>query len=382
MLRTIIILSMLLTGIAGGTICQTRAKYDTMNVLEGIRPPILLSNFGKRADVFNREEVLKNTNKITIDFGSKNQLLIDFYGSDFDLKINADSLLRDFWADYSLVKDSFRKDANKKITYFGKNRYVSGSPLIDIVYYSQKEVLRIAQDREVQSVQLLQDTLVLVNYQDMPTSELVKSHNRVFRTYPHQQFTFVLNSLEDIQDILEVNINRTIIEAVERARNERKSAAAWKMVKVENDVMNQKIKSSVVGGPLLDYLMINADIGMGTYQDKLMPSTSLTVSLMSDNYLKKGFAFGVQAYFPHERKIDNTFKFSTKYMPYIGMTFIKKKGIKSTEVELKAGVFAGYAEKSLKLFAWYQVTPWLKLQPEINLFSKQSPVGLRVAVGF
>lgn len=382
MIRTIIILSMLLTGIAGGAICQTKAKYDTMNVLEGVRPPILINTFGKRSDVFNHEEVLKNTNKITIDFGNKNRLLIDFYGSDFDLKINADSLLRNFWQDYQLIKDSFRKEGAKKITYFGQNRYVSGNPLVDIVYYTQKEVLRIAKDREVQSVLLLQDTLILVNYQNVATSELVKSHNRVFKTYPHQQFTFVLNSIEDIRDILEVNINQTIVEAVERARNERKNAAAWKMVKVENDVVNQKIKSTVVGGPLLDYLMINGDIGIGTYLDKFIPSATLSLSLMSDNYLKKGFAIGVQAYFPHARKPDNNFQFNTKYMPFVGMTFLKKKGIKGTDVELKAGVFAGYAEKSIKLFGWYQLTPWLKLQPEINLFSKQSPVGLRVAVGF
>ena len=382
MLRTIIILSMLLTGIAGGGICQTTAKYDTMNVLEGIRPPILLSNFGKRSEVFAHEEIVKNTNKITIDFGNKNQLLIDFYGNDFDLKINADSLLRNFWEDYQLVKDSFKKEAAKKITYFGQNKHVSGNPLVDIVYYHQKEVLRIAKDREIQSVQLLQDTLILVNYQNVPTSELVKSHNRVFKTYPHQQFTFVLNSLEDIRDMLEVNINQTIIEAVERARNERKNASAWKMVKVENDVVNQKIKSSVVGGPLLDMLIINADLGIGTYRDKFVPSTSLSVSLVSDNYLKKGFSIGVQAYFPHSYKPDNTYQFSTKFMPFVGMTFFKKKGAKSTDIELKAGVFAGYAEKSIKLFGWYQLTPWLKFQPEINLFSKQSPAGLRVAVGF
>jgi hypothetical protein len=373
---------MLLTGIAGGAICQTKARYDTMNVLEGIRPPILLNTFGKRSDVFNHEEVLKNTNKITIDFGNKNRLLIDFYGSDFELKINADSLLRNFWNDYQLVKDSFRKDENKKITYFGQNRFVNGNPLIDIVYYPQKEVLRIGKDHEVQSVQLLQDTLVLVNYQNVAITELKKSHNRVFKTYPQQQFTFALNNLDDIKDILEVNINQTIIEAVERAKNERKNATAWKMVKVENDVVNQKINSAIIGGPLLDYLMINADIGIGSYQDKFVPSTSLTVSIMSDNYLKKGFAIGVQAYFPHQRTTDNSFSFKTRYMPYVGMTFLKKKGIKSTEVGLKAGVFAGYAEKSIKIFGWYQVTPWLKLQPEINLFSKQSPVGLRVAVGF
>ncbi len=381
MLRTIIILSMLLTGIAGGAICQTKAKYDTMNVLEGIRPPILLNNFGKRADVFTHEEIAKNTNKITIDFGNKNRLLIDFFGSNFDLKINADSLLRNFWTDYKLVKDSFRKDAAKKITYFGQNRYVSGNPLVDIVYYPQKEVLRIAKDREVQSVQLLQDTLVLVKYLDVPTSEIMKSHNRVFKTYPHQQFTFVLNSLDDISDILEVNINQTIIEAVERARNERKNATAWKMVKVENDVVNQKIKSSIVGGPLLDLLIIHGDIGIGTYRDKLVPSTTLGVSLVSDNYLKKGFTIGVQAYFPHTSKPDNTFQFSTKYMPFAGMTFYKKKGTKGSDIDLKAGVFAGYTEKSIKIFGWYQMTPWLKLQPEINLFSKQAPVGLRVAVG-
>ncbi|HEY1057063.1 MAG TPA: hypothetical protein VGE24_18095, partial [Emticicia sp.] len=340
MIRTIIVLSMLLTGIAGGAICQTKAKYDTMRVLEGTRPPILLNTFGKRADVFNHEEVLKNTNKITIDFGDKNQLLIDFYGEDFDLKINADSLLRNFWNDYQLVKESFRKDAAKKITYFGKNRYVSGNPLIDIVYYPQKEVLRIAKDREVESVLLLQDTLVLVNYQDVAASELVKSHNRVFKTYPHQEFTFVLNSLDDIRDILTINVNQTIIEAVERARNERKGAAGWKMVKVENDVANQKIKSSVVGGPLLDILEIHGDIGLGSYQDRFVPSATLAVSLISDNYLKKGFSIGVQAYFPHERKPDHTFSFNTKYMPFVGMTFFKKTGVMSKNVELKAGVFA------------------------------------------
>jgi hypothetical protein len=380
MLRTIIILSMLLTGIAGGTICQTRAKYDTMNVLEGIRPPILLSNFGKRADVFALEEITKNSNKVSIDFGNKNRLLIDFQGTEYDLKINADSLLRNFWADYLLVKDSFRKDASKKITYFGKNQNVNANPLIDIVYYPQKEVLQIAKDREVQLVQLLQDTLVLVNYQNKAESDLVKSHNRVFKTYPHQQFTFVLNSLEDIRDILELNINQPIIEAVERVKNERKSTYPWKMVKVENDVVNQKIKSDVIGAALLDFLEFHGDIGVGTYRDQIIPSSTVGISLVSGRYLKRGFVIGAQAYFPHERKTDNTYQFSTKYMPFVGMTFFKKKE-KSNDIDLKAGIFAGYAEKSIKIFGWYQVTPFLKIQPEINLFSKQQPFGFRIAIG-
>ncbi|RYU94500.1 hypothetical protein [Emticicia agri] len=380
MLRTIIVLSMLLTGIAEGAICQTNAEYDTMNVLEGIRPPILLSTFGKRADVFTIEEISKNSNKVTIDFGNKNRLLIDFQGKDYDLKINADSLLRSFWADYLLVKDSFRKDASKKITYYGKNRYVNGNPLIDIQYYPQKEVLQIAKDREVQLVQLLQDTLILVKYQDKAVSELVKSHNHVFKTYPHQQFTFVLNSLDNIRDILELNLNQTIIEAVERVKNERKSTYPWKMVKVENDIVNQKIKSQTIGAALLDFLELHGDIGVGTYRDKIIPSAMLGISLVSGRYLKKGFLVGAQAYFPHERKADNTYQFSTKYMPFVGMTFFKKKE-KGNDIDLKAGIFAGYAEKSVKLFGWYQATPFLRIQPEINLFSKQPPVGLRIAIG-
>lgn len=381
MLRTIIILSMLFTGIAGGAICQNKAKYDTMSVLEGIRPPILFTNFGKRADVFKFEEIGKNSNKVTIDFGNKNRLLIDFEGKEYDLKINADSLLRSFWADYMLVKESFKKDLAKKITYFGKNQHVNTNPQIDVVHYPQKEALQIVKGQEVQLVQLLQDTLVLVNYQNKAESELVKSHNHVFKTYPHQQFTFVLNSLDDIADILEVNINQTIIEAVERAKNERKSTYPWKMVKVENDVVNQKIKSSTIGAALLDFLMVHADIGVGTYQNKIIPSASLGISLVSGRYLKKGFVIGAQAYFPHSQRADNSYQFSTKYMPFAGMTFFKKKE-KNNDLALKGGIFAGYAEKSLKLFGWYQVTPFLKIQPEINLFTNQPPVGLRVAVGF
>ncbi|UTA68880.1 hypothetical protein [Emticicia sp. 21SJ11W-3] len=381
MFRTLIILSMLLTGIAAGGICQTKARYDTMTVLEGIRPPVLLQDFGKRSDVFQQQDVIKNNNKVTIHFGHKNRLLIDFQGKEFDLKLNADSLLRNFWADYQLVKGSFRKDAVKKITYYGQNQFVSGRPLIDVLYYTQKEVLQIAPDKEVHQVQLLQDTLVLVNYLNKAASELVKSHNRVFKTYPHQQFVFVLNSLDDIGDILEINLNQAIIEAVERAQNERKDAYPWKTVKVENDVVNQKIKSDVVGAALLDFLEFHGDIGVGTYQDKIVPSATLGISLVSSRYLKKGFVLGAQAYFPHERKADNTYQFSTRYMPFVGMTFFTNKG-KKNDLDLKAGIFAGYAEKSLKLFAWYQVNSYLKLQPEINLFSNQSPVGLRVAVGF
>jgi len=381
MLRTLIIISMLLTGIAAGGICQTKAQYDTMAVLEGIRPPILLNDFGKRADVFQQEDVIKNNNKVTIHFGHKNRLLIDFQGKEFDLKINADSLLRNFWADYQLVKDSFKKDSVKKITYFGRNKYVSGRPLIDVLYYPQREVLQIAQDKEVHQVQLLQDTLVLVSYLDKAESELVKSHNRVFKTYPHQQFVLVLNSLDDIADILEINLNQAIIEAVERAQNERKGTYPWKTVRVENDVVNQKIKSETTGAAMLDFLEIYGDIGVGTYQDKITPSVTLGVGLISSKYLRTGFVVGAQTYFLHANKPDEAYRFNTKYMPFAGVTFFKKTG-KGKDVQMKSGIFAGYAEKSLKLFGWYQVTPFLKLQPEINLFSNQPPVGLRVAVGF
>lgn len=381
MLRTLIILSMLLTGIAAGGICQTKAQYDTMAVLEGLRPPILLRDFGKRSDVFQQEDVIKNNNKVTVNFGHRNRLLIDFQGKEFGLKINADSLLRNFWADYQLVKDSFKKDAVKKITYFGKNQYVSGRPLIDVANYPQKEVLQIAQGKEVNQVQLLQDTLVLVNYLDKAEAELVKSHNRVFKTYPHQQFVFVLNSLDDIADILEINLNQVIIEAVERARNERKGTYPWKTVRVENDVVNQKIKSEVTGAAMLDFLEIYGDVGVGTYQNKIIPSATVGIGLISSKYLRTGFVVGTQAYFIHANKPDESYRFNTRYMPFAGMTFHKKNG-KGANVEMKSGVFVGYAEKSLKLFGWYQVTSFLKLQPEINLFSNQPPVGLRVAVGF
>ena len=371
---------MLFTGIAGGAICQNnKAKYDTSRVLEGIRPPILLTDFGKRSDSFYQEDVKKNTNKITIDFGNKNRLLIDYQGKEFILNHDVDSLLQNFWNDYQLVKESFKKDLPKKVTYFGKNKNVNQKPLIDVVYYTQKEVLQIQKSQEVALVRLLQDTLILVNYEEKAAIELVKSHNRVFKTYPHQTFTFTLNSLDNIEEIMDTNINQAIIEAVERAKNERKSTYPWKVVKVENDLMNQKIKSSISQNPLLDLLELHGDIGLGTYRNTFAPSLTIGVSLVSSKYLNKGFVAGAQLVFPTSHSsITNTFNTATKTMPFAGMTFFKTK--EQAKV-LKGGVFVGYTEKSVKLFGWYQLHPLVRIQPEINLFGKFPPVGLRIAFG-
>ncbi|MFY7910778.1 MAG: hypothetical protein ACOVO2_14525, partial [Emticicia sp.] len=171
-MKKLCVISMLVLGIAGSALCQkNKAKYDTMTVLEGIRPPIMVNDFARKSDIYFNEEVKKNLNNLVIDFGDKNRLLIDYQGTNkFNLKHNVDSLLRNFWQDYSLIRDTLKQNTVKKITYYAKNKNVNRKAMIDIQYFPQKEVFQFG--KEVELVRLQQDTLVLINFDDKATAEL------------------------------------------------------------------------------------------------------------------------------------------------------------------------------------------------------------------
>lgn len=383
-MKKLCVISMLVLGIVGNALCQkTKSKHDTMTVLEGVRPPIMVNDFARKSDIYFNEEVKKNLNNLVIDFGNKNRLLIDYQGiGKFDLKHNIDSLLRNFWQDYSLIRDTLRQNTVKKITYYGKNKNVNRKAMIDIQYFPQKEVFQFG--KEVELVRLQQDTLVLINFDDKATAELVKTANRVFKTYEKQSFLFNLNTIDDVEDILENNINQAIIEASERVENERKTVKPWKILGVVNDLASQRIRSKVKGNALFDFINMHADVGVGLIDLKPSASYTLAVELTSSNYMKKGILFGFQQgrKFQNQGIPDKTVSTS---LIFTGVTFYSKK--ENTKNKLKSGLFIGYTsdykfdysttsrplpiiEKShyLKFFAWYQITPLFRLQIDIADF--------------
>ncbi|GAB2624397.1 hypothetical protein GCM10027035_19960 [Emticicia sediminis] len=383
-MKKLCVISMLVLGIVGNALCQkVRSKHDTMTVLEGIRPPIMVNDFARKSDIYFNEEVKKNLNNLVIDFGNKNRLLIDYQGTNkFELKHNVDSLLRNFWQDYSLIRDTLRPNTVKKITYYAKNKNVNRKAMIDIQYFPQKEVFQFG--KEVELVRLQQDTLVLVNFDDKASAELVKTANRVFKTYQNQSFLFNLNAIDDVEDILENNINQAIIEASERVENERKTVKPWKILGVVNDLSSQRIRSKVKGNALFDFISMHADVGVGLID--LKPTTSYTaaIELKSSSYLRKGILFGIQ----QGRKFQNqSISDKTEFtnLMFTGVTFYSKKG--NMNNKLKSGLFIGYTsnykfdysttsrplpiiEKNhyLKFFAWYQITPLFRLQIDIADF--------------
>lgn len=383
-MKKLCLISMFILGIAGNAFCQkTKAKYDTMTVLEGIRPPIMVNDFARKSDIYFNEEVKKNLNHLVIDFGDKNRLLINYQGvGKFELKHNVDSLLRNFWQDYSLICDTLRQNTVKKITYYGKNQNVNRKAMIDIQYFPQKEVFQFG--KEVELVRLQQDTLVLINFDDKATAKLVKTANRVFKTYENQSFLFNLNTIDEVEEILENNINQAIIEASERVENERKTVKPWKILGVVNDLANQRIRSKVKGNALFDYISMHADVGVGLID--LKPTTSYTaaIELKSSNYMRKGILFGVQ----QGRKFQNqgnTDKTVFTGLIFTGVTFYSKKGNESST--MKSGLFLGYTsdykfdysttssplpiiEKNhyLKFFGWYQVNKLIRLQIDLAQF--------------
>lgn len=383
-MRKLLIISMLILGIAVHAFCQKKkASYDTLRVLEGIRPPILINDFSRKSDIYFNEEVKRNTNHLIIDFGNKNRLLIDYQGdTKYEQKQNADSLLRNFWNDYSLIRDTVNKNMVKKITYFGKNKNVNRKAIIDIQYFPQKEVFQFG--KEVELVRLRQDTLVLVNFDNEATSKLAKTANRVFKTYEEQTFLFNLNAIDNIESILETNINQAIAETAERAETERKSVKPWKILGVENDLMSQRIRSKIKGNALFDYITMHADLGIGL--KGLKPSTSVTAAIefTSSNYFKKGILFGIQNVTSLQNQGINE-KVNPTSVFFSGITFYKRK--ENTRTSLKSGLFLGYSTTSkfdnsasnrypsviernhnLNFFAWYQITPLFRLQIDLAEF--------------
>ncbi len=398
-MKKLCVMSMLVLSIVGNAFCQkTKAKYDTMTVLEGIRPPIMVNDFARKSDIYFNEEVKKNLNNLVIDFGDKNRLLIDYQGTNkFDLKHKVDSLLRNFWQDYSLIRDTLKHNTVKKITYYAKNKNVNRKAVIDIQYFPQKEVFQFGKDVEL--VRLQQDTLVLINFDDKATAELVKTANRIFKTYQSQSFLFNLNSIDEVEDILENNINQAIIEASERVENERKTVKPWKIIGVVNDLANQRIRSKVKGNALFDFINFHGDIGIGVIKSQAQGSTTLAFDIASSNYYRRGIALGVQASFMFAEKENNPLL--SLFIPtfFTGITFYQRK---NNTNQFKGGLFFGYSifkdpksdapTANAKIFGWYQLSPLIRIQPEIGLFSydvidkkiksASGNVGLRLSFGF
>ena len=393
-MKKLLIISMLILGIAVHAFCQKKkVGYDTLRVLEGIRPPILVYDFFRKSDIYFNEEVKRNANHFVIDFGNKNRLLIDYQGdTQHELKQNIDSLLRNFWNDYSLIRDTVNKNMVKKITYFGKNKNVNRKAIIDIQYFPQKEVFQFG--KEVELVRLKQDTLVLVNFENEATNKLVKSYNRVFKTYEEHIFLFNINAIDDVEEFLETNINQAIAETAERVETERKTVKPWKSVNVENDVMNQKIRSKTKGNALFDFINFHADIGMGVVKGQVQNSITIAFDIASSKYYKKGFALGVQGF----SNINDKSLIAVNPSFFTGVTFYQRK---NNITQFKGGIFVGFnrfedlntKERvfNTKLLGWYQLTPLIRIQPEISLpaynrtqekFISGSGLGFRISFGF
>ncbi len=373
-MKNLCAISMLVLGIAGNVFCQkSRAKYDTLTVLEGVRPPIMVNEFARKSDLYFNEEVKKNLNNLVIDFGNKNRLLIDYQGvKDFELRHNADSLLRSFWQDYSLIRDTLKQNTVRKITYYARNKNVNRKSIINVQYFPQKEVFQFGKETEI--VHLQQDTLVLINFDDKATAELAKSANRVFKTFQSQSFLFNLNAIDDVEEILDFNINQAIIEASERIKNERKTVKPWKILGVENDLASQRIRSKVRGNALFDFISFHADLGVGFSEDKIRNSLTFAFDIVS-SYHKKGFIVGLQLVITPNKTSE--FDYTQTY--FTGMTFYKKTKSKPL---LRGGVFVGVNSASvfnfinqtqfalerntnIKIFGWYQLTPLIRIQPEL-----------------
>ena len=377
-MKKLCVISMLILGIAGNTFCQkNKTKYDTLSYFVGIKPPILLNDFPETKNISVRENKSKNANHIVIDFGNKNSLLVDYQGvKEFKLKQNVDSLLRDFWKNYSLLHDTISQNHVKKITYFAKYKNINRKAIIDVQYFPQKEVFQFG--KEVELVRLKQDTLLLIGYNENTETSGTDS----FKFYGTQSFLFNLNSIDDIEDILETNINQAIIEASERVKNERKDTYPWKSVNVENDLASQRIRSKTKGTSLFNFVNIRGDIGVGAIKGQFQGSATFALEL-SSTYLKKGFITGSQKIFTFAQNG----KPFTRVLPtyFLGMTFYQRK---NDEFQLKSGLFIGFnetykyssspnvviTEKStiFKLFSWYQLTPQIRIQIEfVNIERKR-----------
>lgn len=365
-MKKLCVISMLVLGIVSNALCQ-KGEADTVLIFEKKSPPIISNSYFNSGTYTWQTRIRRNPNYIVISFGKKNVLKIDYQGTKaFELNQNIDSLIADFWNDYTLIRDTLSKNMVKKITYHAKNNDMQGKAIIEIQYFPQKSVFQFGKDVEL--VQLKQDTLLLVSY-DMLSNENHYS-NRPTKRFKSQSFLFNLNSIDDIEEIIDFGVNQAIIEAGQRVENERKTTKTWETIRVTNNTLNQKIKSQVTGGRLYNYANIHADLGIGMLKNKFIYSSTLAIDIMSDSYFTKGITFGLQS--NTQFKDNQQVKLSGTV--FTGMTYYKKT--KNVEVS-KGGIFIGYspntyevsAEKiaNLKLFGWYQLTPYMKIQPELSL---------------
>lgn len=366
-MKKLCVISMLILGIVGNAFCQ-KSGEDTLLIFEGKSPLITNNLYDRLASYTWNTKVKRNPNHIIVDFGNKNILKIDYQGSDaFVVKQNVDTLIADFWNDYSLIQDTLNKKMVKKITYYAKNKDAHSKSVIEIQYYPQKEVFQFGKDIEL--VQLKQDTLLFIAYEMQSNSNHYS--NRPVKRFKNQSFLFNLNSIDDIEEIMGLGVNQAIVEAGQRVENERKTTKIWKSVTVENNTLNQKIRSRIGGGRLYNYSNLHADLGVGMLKNKFVYSSTVAMDIMSESYFLKGITFGFQ----YNTHFDDNNQVKLSGNIFAGMTYYKRT--KYIEV-FRGGIFIGYSPNTnevalekianLKLFGWYQLTQYIRIQPELSLF--------------
>ena len=234
-MKNLCVISMLVLGIAGNVFCQ-KNRTDTTLIFSEKSPPIISVAHGNLEIHTITPYVKRNPNHIVVNFGRKNVLKIDYQGSDaYIMKHNVDSLLAHFWSDYLLIRDTLNKDMVKKITYHGKNKDINNKGTMEVQYYPQREVFQFG--RSVELVRLKQDTLLIVDYE---VKSAINGYNKApIKSFKTKSFLFNLNTIDDVEEIIDFGVNQAVVEAGKRVESERKNAKPWKHVNIRNDLMTQ-----------------------------------------------------------------------------------------------------------------------------------------------
>lgn len=336
---------------------------------------------------------LNHHSKYSFDLGQENKLLV--YArtvQDLQKFQNIDSVLARFAKDYNVLKTSLPENVNSKTVIYkplSNEQYQ-----LDLVEHaSPKQRFQFKTNGgEPLLLKTMQDTLLIIHSFLKP----METKSGEVKLNEHVYFCLIVNNLEDIgKMVINGGINAYIQKALKDAEKYPHHDLMGGHYKFNYTQSNSRSFRTVTK-PNEDFLAIHPSIGLGVFQNQLVPNVQADFVFVPNKYKNIGYTLGGRTMFFTERN-DLTQRVSIHSNDFVhaGITFYDfrrpKNGVVNTN-HILFGAYLGHSvsrngtifDKNTWNFSMTITTKGMfKIQPEIyfNGFFKSVTPGLRLQIG-
>lgn len=338
---------------------------------------------------------LNHHSKYSFDLGQENKLLV--YArtvQDLQKFENIDSVLAHFAKDYNVLKTSLPESVNSRTVIY--RTLPNEQYQLDLTEHTNpKQRFQFKTNGgEPLLLKTVQDTLLIIHTFLKP----METKSGQVTLNEHVYFCLIVNNLENIEKMVKnAGFNVYIQQAIEATKqypHHDLTSGKFKFNYGQSSTAPQSFVTVTTGKE--DFLAIHPSIGLGVFQNQLVPNVQADFSFVPNKYKNVGYTIGWRSMFFNERN-DLTQRASIHSNSFVhaGITFYDFRRPKNGAVNTDHILFGAYLGRSvLRNGNVFDKNTWnfsmtittkgmFKVQPEIyfNGFFKSVTPGLRLQIG-